>query len=105
MSHSMRILPAADADVDGAANYICKDNLEAALRFYDAVDATYAEIRLYPTRWAIYDLPCLQLSNVRKRSVVGFDAYLIFYRLDHRVVEVIRVLQGARDIPAVLFRS
>jgi hypothetical protein len=32
----------------------------------------------------------------------GFTTYLIFYRADCGVVEIIRVLHGARDIPAAL---
>ena len=31
--------------------------------------------------------------------------YLIFYRLQQKVIEVIHILQGARDMEALLFRS
>ena len=31
--------------------------------------------------------------------------YLIFYRLQQEVIEVIHILQGARDMEALLFRS
>ena len=41
MSHVLRILPAADADMDEIALYIARDNLGAALRFYDAVETTF----------------------------------------------------------------
>jgi plasmid stabilization system protein ParE len=50
MIHPLRILPGAAADVDMAAAYIAQDSLDAALRFYDAVDQTYRELRLDPLR-------------------------------------------------------
>jgi toxin ParE1/3/4 len=99
MIHSLRILPKADRDVDLAAAYIAKDSLDSALRFYDAVDASYREIRSHPRRWPRYELEHPRLTNLRKRAVIGFANYLVFYRIDGRVVEIIRVLHGARNIP------
>jgi toxin ParE1/3/4 len=43
-----------------------------------------------------------RLIEVRKRSVIGFRNYLVFYRVDSGRVEIIRVLHGARDISAIL---
>jgi len=43
-----------------------------------------------------------RLNDLRKRSVKGFDSYLVFYRIDADMVEIIRVLHGARDIPSLL---
>lgn len=105
MNYSLRILPAADADVDGAADYIAQDNLDAALRFYDAVSRTYRQLRDHPTRWPMYGLDHPRLVNIRKRHIAGFAKYLVFYRIEDSVVEIIRVLHGARDIPAVLVET
>ena len=102
MNYKLRILPAADADVDDAALFIAKDNLTAALKFYDAVDQTYRRIREHPNRWPRYELDHPGLGNLHKRSVVKFDSYLIFYRIQTGVVEIIRVLHGAMDIPSAL---
>lgn len=102
MKYRLRILPAADADVDAAALYIAQDNLEAAMRFYDAVDQTYQELSAYPERWPSYKLEHPRLAHLRKRAVAGFRNYLVFYHLDHEMVEIIRVLHGARDLPAIL---
>lgn len=102
MSPGLRILPAADADVDAAALFIARNNLNAAMRFYDAVEETYRQIREHPRRWPRYELDHPRLSELRKRGVSGFRNYLVFYRIDADIVEVIRVLHGARDIPSVL---
>ncbi len=102
MKYKLRILPAADTDVDDAALFIAKNNLTAALKFYDAVDHTYRQIREHPNRWPRYELEHPDLANLHKRSVVKFDKYLVFYRTEADVVEIIRVLHGARDIPSAL---
>jgi toxin ParE1/3/4 len=102
MSRVLRILPAADADMDEIALYIARDNLGAALRFYDAVEKTFRELGEHPERWPQYELNHPRLEGLRKRSVRGFSRYLIFYRIEGREVRIIRMLQGSRDIAAAL---
>jgi plasmid stabilization system protein ParE len=41
-------------------------------------------------------------QDLRKCSVDGFADILVFYRVDADMVEVIRVLHGARDLPSIL---
>src|SRR3979411_409425 len=101
MSFGLRVLPAADDDVEEIAAYIARDSVQQAMRFYDAVGATYKMILEDPKRWALYALTHPRLRDVRKRAVVGFKNYLIFYRVDADMVEVVRVLHGARDLPTV----
>ena len=72
------------------------------MRFYDAVEATYRQIRDHPKRWPLYELDHPRLQELRKCSVASFRNYLIFYWIDADMVEIIRVLHGAQDIPSVL---
>jgi toxin ParE1/3/4 len=102
MTSGLRILPAADADVDELATHIASTNLEQGLRFCDAVQSTYALILDGPERWGRYGFGSPRLAELRKRSVLGFPNHLVFYRIDADMVEIVRVLHGARDIPAVL---
>jgi toxin ParE1/3/4 len=101
MNFGLRILPAADHDVDEVAAYFAKESIEQATRFYDAVSATYKMILEAPNRWPFYGLTHPRLRELRKRSVVGFRNYLVFYRIDADMVEIVRVLHGARDLPAI----
>jgi toxin ParE1/3/4 len=103
MKFALTIFPAAEADVDAAARFIAQDNLPAALRFYDCVDATFTQIRDYPMRSPRYELEEPRLAHLRKRSVMKFPNYLTFYRIEEREIQIIRVLHGARDIPAILW--
>jgi toxin ParE1/3/4 len=105
MKYRLSIYPTAEADVDDAALFIAKDSIEAALRFYDSVERTYRQIRDHPMRSPRYELDHPKLANLRKRSVTGFRNYLVFYRIEPSIVEVIRVLHGARDIPSVLIEE
>ena len=105
MKFVLSIFPAAEADVDSAAQFIAADNLAAALRFYDSVDSTYSQILDHPVRWPPYELDEPRLANVRKRSVLKFPNYLVFYRIEDQRIEVIRVLHGARDIAAILLEE
>lgn len=105
MSFSLRILPAADTDLDEAALYIARDSEEQALRLYDSADATFRLIREHPERWPIYELEHPRLQGVRRCSIIGFRNHLVFFRLEGEVVEVIRILHGARDILPILSGS
>ena len=105
MSYRLQISPAAHNDVEGAAQYIQEYNPDAAERFVDAVEATYRDILSSPMRWPLYPLSNPRLAGVRKRPVIGFRKYQIFYRVEKRTVGIIRVLHGARDIPSVLSDS
>ena len=102
MSFSLRILPAADADLDEAALYIARDSEEQALRLYDAADATFRLLREHPERWPLCELNHPRLKDLRRCSIVGFRNHLVFYHLEGEVVEVIRILHGARDILPIL---
>ena len=101
MNFGLRVQPLADDDVDELADYILEDSVDQALRFYDAVNATYKSILQSPESSPIYYVPLPRLNKLRKKAVKGFENYLVFYRVDADIVEIVRVLHGARDIPAV----
>jgi toxin ParE1/3/4 len=102
MTVGLRILPAADADVEAAGFYIAQDSVDNALRFFDAVEATFRQIREHPLAYARYTFDYPQLKDIRKCSVQGFSSYLVFFHVDADMVEIIRVLHGARDLPDAL---
>ena len=102
MNYGLRILPAADRDVDELGAYISRDSTDSALRFFESVAATYDLILEAPGSWPIYELAPSRLVDLRKRAALNFPNYLIFYRIDADMVEIVRVVHGARDIPSLL---
>jgi toxin ParE1/3/4 len=94
------ITAAAQADLLVIRRYIEPRNPERAVSFVeellDRCQALADTPRAYPL------VPRYERFGIR-RCVHG--DYLIFYRLHQEVDEVIHILQGARDIEALLFQS
>jgi len=102
MKFTLRILGPAVHDANETALYIVRDSVEAAMRIYKPAEQTYQAIRESPERWPRYEMPERELAGLRKRAVVGFRNFLVFYRIVGNRVEIVRVLHGARDIPSAL---
>ncbi len=106
MKFHLRIRPRAIIDVNEAAAYIASDSVEHALRSYEAVDSTYRVILRSPSAWPLFTTSQeLPLSGLRRRAVTGFANYLVLYCVDGQVIDVVRVIHAARDLPAVLARD
>jgi plasmid stabilization system protein ParE len=89
----------ADLDLDDIWEYIAQDNIDAADRWigklFDAFEAVGRTPGIGHNRNDLTDHPVLFFP-------VG--AYLIIYRAIRPTVEIVAVIQGARDIPAFLRR-
>jgi plasmid stabilization system protein ParE len=105
MRHGLRILSAADDEVDAIAFYIARDSVDSAARFYDSINATYKAILANPKRWPLYGFGNPLLKDLRKLAVTGFPNYLVFYRIDADMVEIVNVVHGARDFPTMFGES
>jgi toxin ParE1/3/4 len=99
---TVRIRPRADAEIDSLADYIAHDSFDAAMRFLDAIQKTFDLIDeqsgIGPLLYA--HLPMLE--GLRVSLVSGFENHLVFYIERLGYIDVLRVLHGARDIPAAL---
>jgi len=92
----------ARQDVNEAISYYLKDGaVQAALRFIDALEHAYSHLARYPDvgspRYAYeLDIPGLRSWQLKRYP------HRIFYvnRTDH--IDVWRVIDGSRDIPAWL---
>lgn len=89
-------------DIDEIFVYIGVDNLEAAIRFVDAVDNTLILISSQP--FAGFERQFSdRLGPVRFWPVKGFDRYLIACQPDRdaRTLRAIRLLNSYRDISSI----
>lgn len=100
MSRRVRRNPRVKRDILDLARYIARDNLDAGLKFFDAVEQTLLKLAEMPGMGALRGFENPKFSDVRSWSVDGFRNYLIFYRKTPGGIEVIRVIHGARDIDA-----
>jgi addiction module RelE/StbE family toxin len=94
------ITAAAKADLLAIRRYIEADNPSRALSFVEELLNRCLALADTPRAYPL--VPRYERFGIR-RCVHG--NYLIFYRLQPEQIEVIHVLQGARDIEALLFGS
>jgi addiction module RelE/StbE family toxin len=94
------ITAAAKADLLAIRRYIETDNPTRALSFVEELLDRCLALADTPRAYPL--VPRYERFGIR-RCVHG--NYLIFYRLQPEQIEIIHVLQGARDIEAILFGS
>ena len=97
-----RVHSRATLDVLEIVVYLSSRSPQAALRFIDAVDATYARIRALPQAGARLFRPDRQEQDWRFARVSGFKSYVVYYRVDYEVVSIVRVAHGSRDTESLL---
>ena len=96
------VRPSAQAEIDDLAEWIARDNPDAAQRFLHAIAQTAAYLIASPSigrRWELQDLPD---AEIRFWHVAGFRDYLIFYRMIESGIEILHLVHGARDLPSLL---
>ena len=94
-------MPQASADLLEIADYIDADNPEAAVRFLDAAEASFARLAALPSIGQTVPFSSPIAQGMRIWRVEGFEHYLIFYRPVGSSLEVVRVLHAARDFPTI----
>lgn len=102
MKLRLALKPQADRDIDNHFEYIAKDNLEAAIGFYEAAFSSFDVLLRNPQLGPRRDFQNSLLKDIRLWFVKGFEKYLIFYRATDELVEIVRVLHSARDIDRIL---
>jgi len=95
MTLVFNVLPDARQDIKSCGDYLAERSFSAACRFADAVEATIQMLLRNPELGErLHSDPT---GRIRYRTVLDFKHYLIFYRRADSVLEIVRVLHGARD--------
>lgn len=95
--------PRAEQDLLEIWLYIAADNPEKADEVLDAIDLALQLLAQTPTLGTQRIYNRSELATMRMCPVPRFRHYLIFYQPlpDRDGIEVIRVLHGSRDLPAL----
>lgn len=88
----------AEADLEEIGDYIARDNPARAITFVQELIARCRHLAETPDAFPL--VPRYTHLGIR-RFVHG--RYLVFYRVTPERVEVLHILNGARDIEAILF--
>jgi toxin ParE1/3/4 len=102
MHSRILIRPSAWREFDHQAEYLARTSVATAQRFQEATEQTFQEIARMPEIGSPYPLANPRLQGLRCWPVRGFKKHLIFYRLVDGGVEILHILYGARNIPAIL---
>jgi plasmid stabilization system protein ParE len=93
------LTPEAQAHIDEIGSHIAQDNVDAALKVYDAFEKAFGLLAQRPglghSREDLTDRP------LRFWSVFS---YLVVYDPESRPLTIIAVLHGARDVEKLLKR-
>ncbi|HEX8168534.1 MAG TPA: type II toxin-antitoxin system RelE/ParE family toxin [Beijerinckiaceae bacterium] len=91
------ITTAAHADLTAIGEFIERDNPVRAASFVDELTSRCEDLADSPQRYPL--LPRHAADGIRRRVYRG---YLIIYRIRNDVIEVLRVVHGARDYERLL---
>lgn len=101
MRRALRIRPLATADIDHAAAFLFAEHPTTAGAFLAAVEAAFGLLVEQPGSGSPRHAHLLPGVILRMWPVPGFP-HLICYLERADAVEVLRLLHGARDLPAIL---
>lgn len=85
--------PTAERNAHLIWEYIAQDNLQAADRIRERLDATAEHLEEYPL------MGRAGRAKDTRELVVSGTPYLLIYRISGEIVEITRVLHGAQDWP------
>lgn len=88
---------AAEDDLEEIGDYIAGDNPDRALSFVGEIVDRCERLGDAPYAFAL--IPRYAHLGIRKRT---FGNYLIFYRVSNETVEVLHILNAARDYNTIL---
>lgn len=101
MRRRLRFLRQAESDVAEILSYLANENLVLARTFRTALQTTGALLLDMPHIGSMRVTRRLALKNIRLVPIRDFEKYVVFYRSLNDGIEIVRVLHGARDYPAL----
>jgi toxin ParE1/3/4 len=102
MDRLIRLHEDATIDLEDHVNYIAQTDRDRAFQLFDAARQTFTALATMPGMGRVYESENDGITGLRKWAVKGFKQYLIFYRYDDETIEVLRVLNAARDLDPLL---
>ena len=89
---------AAEADLENISDYIARKNPQSAVTFVDKLVERCRSLAGMPDRF-----PLLSRDPQKRIRRLVHRNYLIFYVVLHERVDILHILNGARDYEAILF--
>jgi toxin ParE1/3/4 len=91
----LRLSPEANSDLEAAIDWLAARNPRAASRLYQRMRQKFAALSDAPGA----GIPSDGMRAGMRRAIVR--PYVVYYRTDSSVVEIVRILHGRRDHDAI----
>ena len=102
----VRFYPQAKIDLAEILAHLREEaSAQLAQAFLDAVGSATGRLVDHPGLGVRRSYRSLLLQNVRMVSLPKFSRHLLFYRSQDGVIQVIRLIHGARDVDALFSGS
>jgi plasmid stabilization system protein ParE len=101
MSLPVRYRVAATNDITRRTNRYARIDPDLARRFVQAIGTTETAISQSPGLGIPFPTTRKRLTNLRCRSVIGFDDVLVFYLEKHDEIIILRVLHAHQDLSRI----
>lgn len=97
--------PEVRRDLQSQADFIARGNVDAAERFLDAAEASFAFLAANPMLGSLCNFQATETAGLRRWPIRGFEKYIIYYLPIADGVDVVRVIHAARDVEAIFDRG
>ncbi len=98
MSFEIKKRPQAERDIEECFVFIGEENLDIAVHFLVAVEDSIELICQNPFLGRSREFKDSKIKNIRMMLVKHFHNYQIYYTVKDEIIEIVRVLHGARDV-------
>lgn len=88
----------AEADLEQISDYIATDNPQRAVGFIKELIERCERLTEMPQGFPF--VPRFEHTGIRRRP---YGNYLIFYCVEETEIQIVRILNGARDYEQILF--
>jgi toxin ParE1/3/4 len=95
------VRPLAYMELDDLAEHLAQTNEAAANRLLRAFEQTIQKLAQTPEIGSLCQFSHPRLTDMRCWPVKRFKNHLIFYRPLEGGIEVLHIIHGARDLPAL----
>ncbi|MDO9103661.1 MAG: type II toxin-antitoxin system RelE/ParE family toxin [Methylovulum sp.] len=93
--------PKALEDITSIVEHITENNPNAAQSFRKRLEQTCSLLADMPGIGTLRNFDNPYLANVRFLPLKQFEKYLVFYQMRDDAMHIIRIVHGARDLPAL----
>ena len=88
-------------DIAGHSSRIAESNLDAALRFLDAIETTVDLLCQFPEAGGAVPTTRAEADGLRAKLVNGFGNYVVLYFVTPETLDIARVIWGGQEIDQI----